>query len=272
MPTLLPRFFLSCWGNRLSMLEAIEKAAAWGFDGIEGPIPTTVDSQDEVANLLGEEHLPWIAEVVTGGGYVPRPGGSVSQHLDDLERALDGGISEMGPMKVNIMGGSDAWVFKEALAFYEGGLALGQSRGLQLVWETHRSRPTFSPWQTRALLEELPEIRLTGDFSHWCVVCERLVLDELPEFLELLAARCDHLHLRLGYAQGPQLPDPASSEDDVLEAHWRWWARILEEGRVQTLTPEFGPDGYLQPGTREQDLTILNRWMAECVRGRLTQG
>ena len=178
----------------------------------------------------------------------------------------------MRPSKVNIMGGSDAWTFGEVLAFYEGGLALGESHGLKLVWETHRSRPTFSPWQTRAILTELPALRLTGDFSHWCVVCERLILDELPEFLDLLAMRCDHLHLRLGYAQGPQLPDPAEASGEILEAHLRWWHHIVRGGEVQTLTPEFGPDGYLQSGSVEKDLSVLNRWMVDCVRRQLSGG
>lgn len=264
-----PSFFLSCWGNGLSVIDAAEKAEAWGFQGVEGPVPLKTEAWEAAARLLEEKRLPFIAEVVTGGGYVPHPGGTVGQHLDDLERAIDGGIAAMRPLKVNIMGGSDAWTLGEAISFYERGLALGKSHELEFVWETHRSRPTFSPWQTQTLLAEVPEMRLTGDFSHWCVVCERLVLDELPELLELLARRCDHLHLRLGYAQGPQLPDPAAAEGDVLEAHWRWWDRILSIGRVQTLTPEFGPDGYLQPGAAEQDLRALNRWIADWVRRRM---
>ena len=104
-------------------------------------------------------------------------------------------------------------------------------------------------------------MRLNCDFSHWCVVCERLVLNEEPDLLALCAERCLHAHLRIGYDQGPQHSDPEGSE--ALEAHLTWWRAL----NLITATPEFGPDGYGQAGT---DLPAINRWMAQTVRDRLS--
>ncbi|MFT4639260.1 MAG: hypothetical protein ACI8T1_002585 [Verrucomicrobiales bacterium] len=100
-------------------------------------------------------------------------------------------------------------------------------------------------------------MRLNCDFSHWCVVCERLVLNEEPELLQLCAERCGHVHLRVGCDQGPQMPNPEGSE--ALESHLAWWRAL----NVTTVTPEFEPDGYDAPGT---DLRGINRWMARKLR------
>ncbi len=121
-------------------------------------------------------------------------------------------------------------------------------------------------------------MRLTCDFSHWCCVCERLI-DSEPEVLALCAERGHHVHARVGYDQGPQVPHPAAPEyRPALEAHERWWKRIwkaqAERGTmVTTMTPEFGLDGYLQcaPFTQTPvaDLDEINAWMAAREREQL---
>ena len=128
---------------------------------------------------------------------------------------------------------------------------------------------------TRDILSQLPALKLTCDFSHWCVVCERLI-DTEAEILSLCARHAHHIHTRVGYDQGPQVPHPAAPEfRAALEAHERWWSQIWQEqsarGRTtSTLTPEFGPDGYLhcQPFTGQPvaDLNEINRWMARRER------
>lgn len=248
------QLFLSCWANELDLPEAIERAPEWGYDGVEGP------ADPAVAERLRESGLPYIAEIATGGDYVPSPCLGVQAHLDDLERNLNERVSAFAPVRVNVLGGSDAWSFGECVSFYESAITMGKSYAHDLIWETHRSRPTFSPWQTRDLLNEIPEMRLNCDFSHWCVVCERLVLNDEPELLALCAERCAHAHLRIGYDQGPQLFEPVGSE--ALEAHLVWWREL----KLTTATPEFGPDGYGRPGV---DLPEINRWMAGVARERL---
>ena len=77
----------------------------------------------------------------------------------------------------------------------------------------------------------------------------------------------------MGYDQGPQVPHPAAPEYEyALRAHQAWWRVIwhaqYEQGyTLTTLTPEFGPDGYLQqqPFTEKPvaDLWEINQWMAK---------
>lgn len=219
--------------------------------------------------------MPWIAEVVTGGGYVPRAHLAPAAHLEDLKLGLEASLPYK-PLFVNAMAGSDAWSFREQVRFFESAIQLAAELGVTILFETHRTRPTFHPWRTRDLLAELPHMRLTCDFSHWCSVCERLVMDEEPELLDLFARHAGHIHARCGYDQGPQVPDPRAPEyDHVVLAHSRWWKRIVEVqagmgAKKFTFTPEFGPDGYLhcEPHTQKPvaDLKEVNRWMMDHLR------
>jgi len=161
--------------------------------------------------------------------------------------------------------------------FFAEALSAAAALGTAVSFETHRSRSTYNPWTTRDLLHALPDLRLTCDFSHWCCVCERLI-DTEPEVLALCAERVHHIHARVGYDQGPQVPHPAAPEyRTALEAHEHWWQQLWEglsrrSYSVATMTPEFGPDGYLHcaPFTREPvaDLVEINAWMAARLRTR----
>lgn len=264
-------YFVSCWGNEVDITGALALTTSWQADGIEGPLP--VDEANREA--LNHRSVPWIAEIATGGGYVPRPHLSLQEHLDDLRRGIDAAL-QLNPILINTLAGSDAWSFAEKMKFYTSALALESELGVPIAFETHRSRPTFHPWVTRDLLVELPELHLTCDFSHWCAVTERLVMNDEPELLTLIATRARHIHARVGYDQGPQVPDPRTPEyRDCLDAHVHWWQQIVSTqatmGRTtSTFTPEFGPDGYLQsePFTRKPaaDLREVNLWMLQHLR------
>ncbi len=200
---------------------------------------------------------------------------SAERQLEDFSRQAEAAL-ECEPLFLTVLAGCDAWPVAQSVEFFGRALERARELGVTASFETHRSRPTFHPWATRRLLEQLPALRLTCDFSHWCCVCERLVLETEPEILALCAARAQHVHARVGYAQGPQVPHPAAPEHRAaLEAHERWWDAIwrAQAGRgIVTMTPEFGPDGYLQraPFTDAPaaDLDAINRWMAERQRER----
>lgn len=264
--------FKTLWGHSGPFRPAAAAAHAAGFRGLEGPLPA---DPTEFRAALAEFNLAFIAEISTTGYAVPTPGSTVTDHLDAFERLLDHSLTA-APRFVSTMAGSDLWSFGESVDFLVRAHAIARDRGVRCGFETHRSRSLYHPVRTAELLRELPaDLELTLDFSHWCVVTERLVLDELPAVLTLAASRALHVQPRIGYDQGAQVPDPRAPEyAPAVDAHLRWWRAVWESQRargfeVVTMTPEFGPDGYLQcePFTRRPvaDLWELNVWTARRV-------
>lgn len=144
----------------------------------------------------------------------------------------------------------------------------------------------YNPWTTRDICLKFPQIKLTADLSHWCVVGSRVfdvssgLDDDWPEILELVAQRTHHIHARVGYAHGPQVPDPSAPEyESALKAHESWWDAILfkqaQLGKKEmTVEPEHGTDGYQHrlPWTNVEvaDLWVVNNWIKDTQKKRMS--
>jgi sugar phosphate isomerase/epimerase len=268
--------YRSLWTNGFDLDSAIEDCRHGPFDGIEGPLPDNVIEREIFVRKIRAAGLPFIAEVTTGGGYVPRFR-EVERHLDEFRSKIAAACGA-APRFITALVGCDAWPIAVSIDFLGQAMAIAAEHDLRVSFETHRSRPTFNPWVTAEIVHQLPEIELTCDFSHWCCVCERLIMNEEPELLRFFASRARHVHGRVGYDQGPQVPHPAAPlYRAALESHEHWWHEIWNtQARsgfsVTTLTPEFGPDGYLQSapftGTPAGSLDEINHWMAARQRDR----
>lgn len=268
------KLFKTLWGHTGSAADAARAALDAGFDGLEGQVPADEQAAADLAATVAHSGLAFIAEITTAGSYVPERRASVEQHLQDFETGLRR-VRRLAPLHVNCIGGCDAWPFADSLRFFREAMALAAEQHLPVSFETHRGRSLFNPWITRDIVAALPTIALTADFSHWCVVCERLIDSEL-DVIEAIAPNVRHVHARVGYDQGPQVPHPAAPEfADALRSHQGWWEHIWRAQRalglpVSTMTPEFGPDGYLHclPFTQAPvaDLWSLNRWVAQVER------
>ena len=271
----------SVWSGPNDLDELIKQTVAAGFNGIEGPIPKDEKQQRELRQRLSDHHLAFIAEATTGtdpdsksNWWIPRGDRALDDHLNDLKWEVDR-AEAMGALFVSTMCGYDAWSWQQNVDFFGKALELERTSGITISFETHRSRSLFNPWITRDLLTQFPEMKLTCDFSHWCVVCERLV-DSEWEILEQCAGRAMHIHCRVGYAQHAQVSDPRTPEHaDALTAHERWWnliwqAQARREMNQVTITPEFLWDGYMQtlPFTEKPvgDLWEITCWMAQRQR------
>jgi sugar phosphate isomerase/epimerase len=270
------QLFRSLWTNGCNLDAALADCRAGTFDGVEGPVPSEVRARREFAAKLRAAGAPFVAEIASGGGYVPKHA-SPAQHLDDFRRQAEAAL-ECAPLFLTVLAGCDAWPAAQSVEFFGRAVGVAGEFGVVASFETHRSRPIFNPWAARDLLGQLPGLRLTCDFSHWCCVCERLVLDGEPEILALCAERAHHVHARVGYDQGPQAPHPDAPEyHGALGAHERWWDAIWSAhqraGRgFTTMTPEFGPDGYLHTlpfsAAPVANLDEINHWMAARQRER----
>ena len=141
------------------------------------------------------------------------------------------------PMFFNAHSGSDAWSVAEAEDFYAQAIDLEKKIGVPVSHETHRQRYFATPWQTRHILQQFPDLRITCDLSHWVCVCERL-LPDLGETISLAAQHCHHIHARVGFAEGPQVPDPSAPEYATdLAAHEAWWEQIWQSQKRARIHP-----------------------------------
>jgi hypothetical protein len=266
--------FRTLWGYRESWSQAIDELLAAGFDGLEARIPESAAQRGAYARLLSERNIPYIATLFTSTPVLPQQSDTPQMHLQDLRQKLEW-AAELGPRMVNVLGGNDRWALSEQVDFFGAAAVILAQSGLRGCFEIHRGRSLYSPWVTLEVIRQVPQLRFTSDISHWVVTCERLLndaTDDLTPFIE----RVDHIQSRVGYDQGPQVPHPGAPEyADALafhQQHWESiWASQARRGmQVTTMTPEFGPDGYLHhlPFTDVPvaDLWQLNQWMGRCER------
>jgi len=241
-----------------------------GYEALEAAVRMVPDRND-LAHTLRDHAFHLIAQVHTNG---LTPGGTVRAHLDSLTEQLEACL-DLEPLFFNAHSGYDGWSEAEAVDYFGQALELESRYGVVICHETHRQRYLGFPWHLPALSKAFPSLKLTCDFSHWVCVCERL-LPDLDGILESAARQCHYLHARVGFEQGPQVPDPRAPEyARHLAAHERWWQQVwaAQSARgmaLSPLAPEFGPPPYLPTAPYTQrpvaELAEICDWMARRAR------
>jgi hypothetical protein len=125
-------------------------------------------------------------------------------------------------------------------------------------------------------------IKLVGDFSHFTCACEVEPWDpDLLEALNPLMPHIHHLHARVGYENGPQVPDPRcptwARHVEAFEALWvRSMVNMLRVKGEVSVTMEYGPPSYqhtlpFTEGKPAADIEDVNNWTAARVKGLLAR-
>ena len=265
------RWFCATWGMPGKSLDAnLELAREAGFPGVEMGVPAEARERARVKSRLEELGLSLIAQQWTTGA-------DGAAHARSFEEQYRRSV-EAAPLFVNSHTGRDIFPLPENLVVFEKAAALEQQLRVPVAHETHRGRPTFSAMSTMALLDAVPRLRLTADFSHWCCVHESLLEDLGPQVARAIAAS-RHVHARVGHAEAPQVTDPRAPEwSKALDAHVAWWQAVVDSrGKAGdaflTICPEFGPPDYqvTLPGTGKpiSDLWEINRAMRDILIKRL---
>ncbi len=250
------------WGIDKPWDNVFQRIRTEGFDGVEIAIPS-LDPFSEYESMLSENQLECVPMIFTEGD-------SVDAHIESFRSQLKSAL-RFKPILITCHDGKDAFTDADAIRYYSAVLEIEADLGARVAHETHRGRILYNPWTTSRLLDQFPALQLCCDFSHWVCVCERLIDDQL-DIIRQCAQRTLHVHARVGYNEGPQVPDPRVDQyKDELEAHERWWDIIWDSQAargmtVSTLTPEFGPPPYMQtdPSTGRpiSDLWEVSNWIA----------
>ena len=255
-----------------------------GFSAVETPVWMIADKAAFCA-ALKETGLDYVAMVNTCTPAGDNVGShKLEHHIASFERqvaealALPHGVR---PLLVNAHSGQDAWAPDVARAFFTRALAVEAEAGILICHETHRGRVLYNPWVTRDLCREFPKLHLTADLSHFCVVAERVFAPDDEDWRACMlefARATRHVHMRVGFAEGPQVNHPRAPEHrEALERHESWWDQILAFQAaagvpVVTCEPEHGTDGYQNrlpfSNVETADLWEVNSWLRAHEAGR----
>lgn len=249
-------FFQTDWGNELPMDAFLAKVKADGYDGVEVWMPRTPEQQEALRAGLKKHGLQVIF----------LHGTNKSLPFEESLNAYEKGLREIlswHPAKVNSHTGSDFWTVEQNQAFLELGEKISKEAGIPLIHETHRARFSYSLPKTIEALSSFPTLGLTLDVSHWMVVHEQLITKDNPSLQRILPA-VQHIHARVGFAEGPQVNNPAAPEwEQAVKVHLDIWEEIIRNypGEVFTVTTEFGPPPYL-PTVPFSNVPIADQWAA----------
>ena len=111
------KLFKTLWGHTGNLDDAIAACQQHGFDGIEGQPPANAAQRREFHTKLDGAGLDYIAEICTGGGYVPDRNLSPYKHLESLRRQAEAAL-ECQPLFLTVIAGCDAWSIGESVDFF----------------------------------------------------------------------------------------------------------------------------------------------------------
>ncbi len=259
------------WGFNGTLDAYCAKVKKEGYDGIEIWWPLEKKDQDELFSLLKKHELE--VGFLTAGSD-----SNYQKHFDQFTQMIDAAANEtiQRPLYINCHSGRDYFSYEQGKTFIDHTIALAKSTGIKICHETHRSRLLYSAPVARHYIETIPDLRITFDVSHWCNVHESLLEDQ-PETVNLALQRVDHIHARVGHAEGPQVNDPRAPEwDHAVKAHFAWWDKVVElkklKGDTLTILTEFGPPDYMPtlPYTRQPlaDQWAVNVYMMQLIKNR----
>ncbi|TLX72293.1 TIM barrel protein [Labilibacter sediminis] len=256
-------FLCPLWGSEHLENEVFfQKVKDAGYDGVEMSLPLDKTEKNKITSLIKQHGLSLIAqhwETMTD---------NFQKHKAEFRKRLEN-LATANPLFVNTQTGKDYFTFKQNSELIAIADEVSQKHDVKIIHETHRGKFSFAAHIMASYLKELPDLRIGFDVSHWCNVAETFLHDQ-TDTVELAISRADHIHARVGFPEGPQVPDPRVPEwEEALQIHLSWWKKIIslkkrEEKEVFTITPEFGPYPYMtilpfsqQPITSQWDVNVF---------------
>lgn len=256
------QFFCPRWGQEHETYDAFcRKVKEAGYDGIEAPVSFDAKEREEQANALVKYNLLLI------GQYYQSFEKDFAEHKSNYEKHLIS-LLQAKPVKIDSQTGKDYFSFEQNKELFDLAKKLSEEYNIPIAHETHRNKALFAAHTSKLILERLPGLPVTADFSHWCAVAETLLEDQ-EEATALACKHAIHIHARIGYEEGPQVNDPRAPEwQNALNTHLQWWDAIIANHQntgagAITITPEFGPWPYIpsvpytkQPLSSQWDINV----------------
>ncbi len=165
----------------------------------------------------------------------------------------------------------------EAAHFCREARKIANDQGVALFVETHRNNFPESLIQALQLIDHWPDVRFTGDLSHFVVVSEfyGLEYERAIERMMPVLSRTSHLHGRISNGEQVQVDVGDGSGETaqffvrIWTAAMRAWRKEAGPGDVFPFASELGPPRYAitLPDGRE----FSDRWEQSLVMKRLAE-
>ena len=232
-----------------TQLEMIHDA---GFDGAGVRFADLAFARD-VTGFLRANGMTWQAQCY------PRT-------VADLEPVL-ALASELGADHVNLQPDVRPYRLSECIPYIEGWRRLAEQSKIPVHIETHRDRMTTDLFFTLRLLDCFPDLRLTGDISHYLVGREFAwpVSEENHALMHRILDHCWGLHGRVASREQIQVQLEFPRHQGWVELFMEWWEYAFRSWRrragpdaVLTFLCELGPPTYAITGADGYELS--DRW------------
>ncbi|WP_110950271.1 sugar phosphate isomerase/epimerase family protein [Pseudomonas bohemica] len=247
----------------------------WAMQNDQGLLPSSLESQltkiaeagfDGITDHFYEPLAARELSRLASGFGLQIEGQVFPRTIDDLQPALEV-ASEYGCHHLTIQADSRPRSLKQALRLLEGWQRLAEQVAFPVLVETHRYRLTNDLHFTLGLLEELPDLKLLADLSHY-VVGREIPLppgaDDQQQIQSILRNSWG-FHGRVASCEQVQVPISFAQHRPWVELFSDWWKRGIEDwlGRKQvagslSFTCELGPPPYAITDRFGRDIT--DRW------------
>lgn len=265
-------------------------ATLWGLENLPMNAPVSWTLEEKMARVAeaGFEHIEcWLGDekaqrevppVVREHGLKLALGHRPST-VEDTQRVV-ATAEKLGAEFVLCQPASAYHALEDVVDIVREGAKMAAERGVCYFVETHRNNFTETIPQTLQLIEAVPEIKITADFSHFVVVGEFYgweaegAIDRLRPIIE----KCAHVHGRISNGEQVQVDvgdgsggegTPAGFFKQIWTEIFRGWRKTAQPGDILPFSSELGPPRYaitLPDGSEFSD-----RWEQSLVMKRLAE-
>ncbi|MGD2141391.1 MAG: sugar phosphate isomerase/epimerase, partial [Burkholderiales bacterium] len=229
-------------GLEWSLAEKLEMIRDAGFDGC-GVRFFDLDYAKKVTDFLGSSGMTWQAQCYP-------------KTVADLEPILDH-VKQLGADHINLQPDVKPYDIEDCVPYIEGWVSLAREAGIELHIETHRDRMTTDLFFMLHLLDCFPDLRLTGDLSHYVVGREFLwpVSEENHAYMHRVLDNCWGFHGRVASREQVQVQISFAHHKDWVDLFMNWWEYGFRSWRKRapqdatlTFLCELGPKEYAMTG------------------------
>lgn len=244
------------------MEENFRMAAEAGYDGLcIDPAVDEIDHFREYKSLYREFGLKCMVNAFPAT-------------VDELPALLELG-RELDASLVNVIGQVMPLTVEEGVPVIRQWMSDAEKAGLPVLFETHRDCTLNDLYYTLQLIEEVPEMRLCADLSHFVIDREmRIPLNDTDRnYMNRILERSDCFQGRVANREQIQVQIDFPQHQEWVEQFKTWWRdgiRMWRERNDEDATLvflcELGPPPYAMTDANQGELS--DRWQeALKIRG-----